>query len=87
MKPSEAFPLSHVPGLNFGLGETIDMLRDSVRSFAAVEIAPRAAQIDAENGYSSGPAGMAEATAVGRGSFIELSRRRERRARSPCVAS
>ena len=51
MKPSEAFPLSHVPGLNFGLGETIDMLRDSVRSFAAVEIAPRAAQIDAENAF------------------------------------
>src|SRR4051794_40572165 len=51
MKPSEAFPLSHMPGLNFGLGETIDMLRESVRSFAAVEIAPRAAQIDADNAF------------------------------------
>jgi isovaleryl-CoA dehydrogenase len=51
MKPSEAFPLSHIPGLNFGLGETIDMLRASVRGFAAVEIAPRAAQIDAENAF------------------------------------
>ena len=35
--------------LNFNLGETIDMLRDSVRAFAAKEIAPRAAQIDQDN--------------------------------------
>src|SRR5690349_24389591 len=51
MKPSEAFPLAHVPSLNFGLGETVDMLRESVRNFAMAEIAPRAAQIDAENAY------------------------------------
>jgi isovaleryl-CoA dehydrogenase len=36
---------------DFGLGETIDMLRDSVRSFARAEIAPRAAAIDASNGF------------------------------------
>ncbi|GAA5174708.1 isovaleryl-CoA dehydrogenase [Niveibacterium umoris] len=33
-------------GLNFALGETLDMLRDSVADFAAKEIAPRAAEID-----------------------------------------
>ncbi|MCH4878586.1 isovaleryl-CoA dehydrogenase [Pseudomonas sp. TMW22090] len=37
------------PSLNFALGETIDMLRDSVQSFVASEIAPRAAQIDIDN--------------------------------------
>src|SRR5690349_13279728 len=51
MKPSEAFPLAHVPSLNFGLGETVDMLRESVRNFAMAEIAPRAAQIDADNAF------------------------------------
>ena len=35
-----------LPGLNFQLGEDIDALRDAVRAFAAVEIAPRAAEID-----------------------------------------
>ncbi len=38
-----------LPGLNFALGETIDMLRDTVASFAADEIAPRAAAIDHDN--------------------------------------
>ncbi len=35
--------------LNFAHGETITMLRDTVRAFAAAEIAPRAAEIDATN--------------------------------------
>lgn len=35
--------------LNFAQGETIDMLRDTVRAFAAAEIAPRAAEIDSTN--------------------------------------
>src|SRR6058998_2136078 len=39
----------HLPGLSFALGETIDMLRDSVSAFAAAEIAPRAAAIDRDN--------------------------------------
>jgi isovaleryl-CoA dehydrogenase len=39
------------PGLNFDLGETIDMLRDSVHAFADREIAPRAAQIDRGNAF------------------------------------
>lgn len=39
------------PTLNFGLGETIDMLRDSVRQFAQAELAPRAAQIDRDNEF------------------------------------
>ncbi len=39
----------NLPGLDFDLGETIDMLRDTVGDFAAKEIAPRAADIDREN--------------------------------------
>nr|WP_267177822.1 isovaleryl-CoA dehydrogenase [Sneathiella aquimaris] len=39
------------PTLNFGLGETADMLRDTVRSFADNELAPRAAEIDATNEF------------------------------------
>src|SRR3954469_21848027 len=35
--------------LNFDLGETMDMLRDTVRAFAAEEIAPRAADVDHQN--------------------------------------
>jgi isovaleryl-CoA dehydrogenase len=34
------------PGLNFRLGETLDMLRDSVAAFAQGEIAPLAAEMD-----------------------------------------
>ncbi len=37
--------------LNFNLGETIDMLRDTVSAFARKEIAPRAAQIDRDNRF------------------------------------
>ena len=37
--------------LNFAHGETIDMLRGSVRAFAAAEIAPRAAEIDRSNTF------------------------------------
>ena len=39
------------PTLNFGLGETLDMLRDSVHQFAQAELAPRAAQIDRDNEF------------------------------------
>ncbi len=35
--------------LNFGLGETLDLLRDTVSRFASAEIAPRAAAIDSDN--------------------------------------
>jgi isovaleryl-CoA dehydrogenase len=38
--------MSNLPGLNFQLGEDIDALRDAVHDFCAVEIAPRAAEID-----------------------------------------
>ncbi|MGN2391470.1 isovaleryl-CoA dehydrogenase [Pelomicrobium sp. G1] len=37
--------------LNFDLGETIDLLRETVRGFAAKEIAPRAAEIDRSNEF------------------------------------
>ena len=40
-----------IPTLDFGLGETIDMLRQSVAAFAAVEIAPRASEIDQSNTF------------------------------------
>jgi isovaleryl-CoA dehydrogenase len=39
------------PGLNFGLGETADMIRDTVESFSAAEIAPRAEEIDRSNEF------------------------------------
>jgi isovaleryl-CoA dehydrogenase len=39
------------PSLNFELGETIDMLRDTVRAFAENEIAPRAGEIDHNNEF------------------------------------
>ena len=38
-------------GLDFGLGETADLLRDSVRGFAADRIAPRADEIDRSNTF------------------------------------
>jgi len=37
--------------LDFGLGETADLLRDSVAGFAAEKIAPRAAAIDRDNDF------------------------------------
>jgi isovaleryl-CoA dehydrogenase len=39
------------PTLNFDLGETADMLRDSVHSFSDDHIAPRAEEIDASNEF------------------------------------
>ena len=38
-------------GLNFELGETVDILRETVASFASREIAPRAAEIDRSNEF------------------------------------
>ena len=40
-----------MPMLDFGLGETADMLRESVRAFAADRIAPRAEEIDRTNEF------------------------------------
>src|SRR5690554_8000913 len=37
--------------LNFGLGETLDMLREQINGFAASEIAPRAEAIDRNNEF------------------------------------
>ena len=37
--------------LDFGLGETADLLRESVRGFAVDKIAPRADEIDRSNGF------------------------------------
>jgi isovaleryl-CoA dehydrogenase len=36
----------NLPGLNFDLGQDLDMLRDAVRTFAQAEIAPRAEHAD-----------------------------------------
>ena len=43
--------MSSLPALDYGLGETIDMLRDTVQQFTANEIAPRAEAIDATNEF------------------------------------
>ncbi len=42
---------NQLPGLDFALGESADMLRDSVTRFADDEIAPRAADIDSNNAF------------------------------------
>ena len=41
----------HLPGLNFELGDEVDMLREAVRNFAQHEIAPLAAQADREDQF------------------------------------
>ena len=43
--------IQNFPALDFRHGETIDMLRATVRQFAADEIAPRAAEIDSANEF------------------------------------
>jgi len=40
-----------IPHLRFGLSETAEMLRDTVATFAAAEIAPRACAIDRTNAF------------------------------------
>jgi isovaleryl-CoA dehydrogenase len=40
-----------LPSLDFDLGESTDMLRESVMNFTADEISPRAAQIDLDNDF------------------------------------
>ena len=42
---------NRLPGLNFDLGETVELLRAQVEAFAADEIAPRAAEIDRSNEF------------------------------------
>ncbi len=42
---------TNYPTLDFDLGEDINMLREAVFQFAQSEIAPRAVQIDKENGF------------------------------------
>jgi isovaleryl-CoA dehydrogenase len=43
--------ISPFSSLNFNLGETVDMIRETVNAFARDEIAPRAAQIDIDNEF------------------------------------
>lgn len=40
-----------IPGMDFGLGETADMMRDTVRNFSADVVAPRAGEIDESNEF------------------------------------
>ena len=42
---------THYPTLNHGLGEDLDMLRDSVYQLCSNELAPRASAIDADNEF------------------------------------
>jgi isovaleryl-CoA dehydrogenase len=42
---------NQIPSLNFDLGETVDLLRDTVASFASDAIAPRADEIDRSNEF------------------------------------
>ena len=42
---------NQLPSLNFDLGETADMLRDTVMSFASEQIAPIAAEIDRDDRF------------------------------------
>jgi isovaleryl-CoA dehydrogenase len=49
--PAGGVATAELPGLRFALGEEADMLRSSVRAFAAAEIAPRAAEIDRSNHF------------------------------------
>ena len=42
---------NQLPSLDFGLGDTADMLRDTVMRFASDEIAPRAVAIDRDNEF------------------------------------
>ena len=41
----------NIQTIDFGLGDDINMLRDAVQDFANNEIAPRAAQVDADNEF------------------------------------
>ena len=51
MKLTDAQSIRPISGLDFGLGETVNMLRETVRSFASAEVAPRAAAIDRDNAF------------------------------------
>jgi len=42
---------NEMPGFNFDLGETADLLRDSISAFTFNEIAPRASDIEAANDF------------------------------------
>jgi isovaleryl-CoA dehydrogenase len=42
---------NQLPSMDFGLGETVGMLRDTVMRFSADEIAPRADEIDRQNDF------------------------------------
>src|SRR5919198_5008866 len=43
--------VNDIRGFDFGLGETADMLRESVRGFSAERISPRADEIDRSNTF------------------------------------
>ena len=43
--------LNRLPPFDFDLGETVNMLRDSIAAFTASAIAPRAAEIDRSNEF------------------------------------
>ncbi len=56
--------MSNLPGVQFMLGEDIEMLRDAVATFAAKEIAPRAAEIDRSATSSRWTSGASSASSA-----------------------
>jgi isovaleryl-CoA dehydrogenase len=50
-RPISGFRKSKMFEFDFGLGEEVDLLRDSVQSFSQDKIAPRAAEIDESNKF------------------------------------
>src|SRR5947207_2501978 len=50
-RPASNMRVNDFRGFDFGLGDTADMLRDSVRGFAGDRIAPRAGEIDRSNAF------------------------------------
>src|ERR1700704_4889606 len=88
--------VNDIRGFDFGLGETADMLRDSVRDFADDKITPRADEIDRSNTFPRdlwpelgklGVHGITVEEEWGGGSAISSTAWRWRKSRAPPLRS